>query len=207
MEPIDVIKERRSINFFEPNVEIPPVKLKELIDLANLAPSSMNLQPWKLIVVKEKENKVKLRKCAYNQSKVEEASVVFIIIADPKALEENIDKALDSWVNLGYLKKDVRENYRKNAFAMYGEPESLERKLFAVKNSSLFAMNVMSAAKAMGLEAHAMDGFSEDAVKKEFNISKDKVIPMLIAIGYPKKTLQLLPRAFRRNMEDFVKVI
>lgn len=52
MELIQSIKERRSINFFEAGVEISDDTIRELLSLANLAPSSFNLQPWRVVVVK-----------------------------------------------------------------------------------------------------------------------------------------------------------
>jgi nitroreductase len=120
-------------------------------------------------------------------------------------MEENIDKMLDSWQDLGYMKPEMRETYKGMANNLYGEPDSLKRKIFAVKNTSLFAMNIMLAAKGLELETHPMDGFDEECVKKEFNIPEDKIIPMLIAVGYLKQGVTLLPRAFRRNIDEFVK--
>ncbi|TAL24958.1 MAG: nitroreductase family protein [Nitrospirae bacterium] len=205
MDIIQAIKERRSINFFETGQTIADDKLKELLETANLSPSSFNLQPWKVVVVKSPERKKILRKCAFDQPKAEEASVVLIMVADPKAMEENIDRMLESWVQLGYMKPEMKETYRGMANNLYGTPESERRKFFAVKNTALFAMNLMLAAKGLGLETHPMDGFDEDCVKKEFNIPADKVIPMLVAVGHLKKGITLLPRAFRRDIKEFVK--
>ncbi|MCL4456556.1 MAG: nitroreductase family protein [Nitrospirae bacterium] len=205
MEIIQAIKERRSINFFDPGREVPDDKLKELLETANLAPSSFNLQPWKVVAVKDHERKKVLRQCAFNQPKVEEASAVLIMVADPKAMEENIDRMLDNWQQLGYMKPDMRETYKGMANNLYGTNDSLRRKFFAIKNTSLFAMNLMIAAKGLGLETHPMDGFDEDCVKKEFNIPEDKVIPMLIAVGYLKPGITILPRAWRRDITEFVR--
>lgn len=205
MDVIQAIKERRSINFFETGKDIPNDKLKEMLEIANLSPSSFNLQPWKVVVVKEPEKKKILKQCAFNQPKVEEASVVLILVADPNAMEENIDRMLDSWQELGYMKPDMRETYRGMANNLYGEPDSFKRKIFAVKNTSLFAMNLMIAAKGLGLETHPMDGFDEGCIKKEFNIPDDKIIPMLIAVGYLREGITILPRAFRRRTDEFVK--
>lgn len=205
MDVIKALQERRSINFFEPGKAIPAGKLNELFELANLSPSSFNLQPWKVVVVKDPENKKILKQCAFNQPKVEEASAVLIIIAEIRGVEENIDRMLDSWQKLGYIKPEMRETYRTMALNLYGAEDSLKRRLFAVKNASLFAMNIMIAAKGIGLETHPMDGFDEDCIKKEFKIPQDKSIPMLIAVGYLKKGTTLLPRAFRRPVDEFVK--
>lgn len=205
MDVIQTIRERRSINFFEVGREIPHDKLRELIEIANLAPSSFNLQPWKIIVVRDPERKKVLRRCAMNQPKAEEASAVLIMVADPKGVEENMDKVLDSWQELGYMKPVMRETYTGMMKSLYGTEDSLTRKLFATKNTALFAMNLMIAAKGLGLETHPMDGIDEKCIKKEFNIPQDKIIPMLIAVGYLRPGITLLPRAFRRRMEEFVR--
>ncbi|MBI5846797.1 MAG: nitroreductase family protein [Nitrospirae bacterium] len=204
MDVVQAILERRSINFFEPNREISDEKIRELVELAKLAPSSMNLQPWRIVVVKDPERKRVLRLCAFNQPKVEEASAVFIMVADPGSLENTLGPALASWVELGFMKPEMVETYRGMAASLYSTEDSLKRKFFAVKNTSLLAMNIMIAAKGMGLETHPMDGFDEDCIKKEFNIPPDKIIPMLITVGYLKTGITLLPRAYRKSFEDFV---
>lgn len=204
MDLVQAIKERRSINFFEPGRDVPNDILKELLSLANLSPSSFNLQPWKVVVVKEVQRKAALMKCAFNQPKVQEASAVLILVADPAAMEENVDRMLDSWQDLGYMKPDMRETYRGMTGNLYGTPDSLRRKMFAVKNTALFAMTLMIAARGLGLETHPMDGFDGDCIKKEFSIPEDKIIPMLVAVGYLKEGVTLLPRAFRRDIDEFV---
>jgi len=204
MELIQSIQERRSINFFEPNVELADDTIRELLSLANLAPSSFNLQPWRVVVVKDKERKKALRKCAFDQPKVEEASVVLIIIADPDAVELHGERVLESWAELGYLAgEEQKEVSRSMMKQLYGDKTSLTRKIFAAKNAALFAMNLMNAARGLGLETHPMDGFDEAAVKKAFGIPEDKIIPMLVAIGHLKQGVTLLPRAFRRDVEEF----
>ncbi len=204
MDVREAIQERRSINFFEPGMELADEKIRELIELAKLAPSSMNLQPWRIIVVKDPERKKVLRQCSNNQPKVEEASAVLIMVADPGSLEGTIDTVLQSWVDLGYMKPEMVETYKGMAGGLYGEEDSLKRKFFAVKNTSLLAMNIMIAAKGLGLQTHPMDGFDEDCIKKEFHIPADKIIPMLITVGYLKTGVTLLPRAYRMKFEDFV---
>lgn len=203
METIQTLQQRRSINFFQPERKISDEKLRELLNLANLAPSSFNLQPWKVIVVRDPEKKKILRKCAFDQPKVEEASAVLMMIADPKGVEENIERVLNSWQELGYMRPEMRENYKGMAQNLYGTEETLKRKYFAVKNTALFAMNLMIAAKGLGFETHPMDGFDEESIKKEFGLTEDKIIPMLIALGNLKEGMTLLPRAFRRPVDEF----
>ncbi len=204
MDVISAIRERRSINFFDPDRKVPEGTLRELLETANLSPSSFNLQPWEIIVVDDPERKKALRAHAFNQEKVEAAPVVLIVVANPNAVEENIDDHLASMVKLGYIKPEEVEKLRKSPFGLYGEKEGMRRKIFAVKNAAFYAMSLMIAARGFGLETHPMDGFREDAVKAEFGIPEDRIIPLLVAVGYPKPGLSLLPRNYRRELEKFV---
>lgn len=204
MDTIQAIKERRAINYFEPGKPLPDKTLDELLELANLAPSSFDLQPWKVVAVRDPERKKKLRDCAMNQQKVEEASAVLIMVADPDGVEENKDRMLESWASLGYMKPEARGAYSEVIDSLYGARESLTRKLFATKNTALYAMTLMIAAKGIGLETHPMDGFDEACIKKEFGIPEDKIIIMLIAVGHLRSGAELLPRPFRRELDEFV---
>lgn len=205
MEILNALKERRSINFFDPERAIPEDEINELIEIASLAPSSLNLQPWEVIVVNDPGKKEILKKCAFDQPKVSEASATLIVIANPNAVEENVDSVLKSWVELGYIPLDAVEGMRKMPFKNYGDKESISRKIFAVKNTAFFAMSFMIAAKGMGFETHPMDGFSEEKIKANFNIPEDRIIPLLITLGYAKPELKLLPRAWRRELQNYVK--
>jgi nitroreductase len=204
MDTIKAIKERRAINYFEPGKTIPDSTLNELLLLANLAPSSFDLQPWKVVAVRDPERKKTLRNCAMNQQKVEEAPAVLIIVADPDGVEQNKDRVLESLQGLGYMKPEARQAYSGMMDTLYGAKDSLTRKVFAAKNAALYAMTLMLAAKGLGLETHPMDGFDESCIKKEFNIPEDKLIIMLIAVGNLKKGVTLLPRTFRRELDEFV---
>ncbi len=206
MDIIQAIKERRSINFFEIGQEISDEKLRELLEISNLAPSSFNLQPWKVIVVRNPERKRILKQCAFNQRKVEEAAAIFIIVADPSGVEENMERVMDDWEGLGYIKPDARKGYIDMIQNLYGPENSLKRKFFAIKNASLFAMNLMITAKGLGFDTHPMDGFDEDSIKREFDIPLDKVVPMIIAVGNLRSGVTLFPRAFRRKVDEFVRL-
>ncbi|HOW83661.1 MAG TPA: nitroreductase family protein, partial [Spirochaetota bacterium] len=120
MDVMKALKERRAISFFDSGREVGRSMVEELVDTANLSPSSYNLQPWEVIVVQTPEKKKLLRSLAYNQAKVEEASAVLIIIADPGAVEANIDDVLKSQVELGYIKPDEVQKSRKGPFSLYG---------------------------------------------------------------------------------------
>ena len=88
MDFIDVINNRRAVNLFNPNKEVGDATLKEIIETAAKVPSSFNLQPWSLIILKGHEEKMRLQSLAWNQPKVSEAPVTLIVLADRDGWKE-----------------------------------------------------------------------------------------------------------------------
>ncbi len=203
----EAFESRRSINFFDNDKPVSEDTLKALLDVANYTPSSFNLQPWEVIAVTSPEKKELLKSLAFNQSKVEEASAVLIIIANPNAVEDNIERVLKSWIELGYMDKATAEKTGQMPFGLYGKPDSPERRSFAIKNAAFFAMSIMLAAKEFGLDTHPMDGIESEKIKEAFGISKEKSVPLILAVGYLQTGTILLPRAFRRSIDEFVTVV
>lgn len=204
-ECLKYIKERRSVTFFDPDREVPDEVLKEILNIAALAPSGYNLQPWEVIVVKSRDKKKKLREICYNQEKVEDASANIVIIANTNAAEEHVDRVLDSWVELGYIKEEERDSLRETILAGWKSPERRKRK--AIRDSALFAMSVMIVARYFGLETHPMEGFDEAKLKRFLGIGRGKLVPLIVAIGYRHPEKELLPRAYRFRFEEFGKIV
>lgn len=204
-ECLKYIKERRSITFFDPTREVPDETIKEILNIAALSPSGYNLQPWEVIVVKSKEKKEALKEICYGQDKVADASANIVIIANLNAAEEHVDRILDSWVELGYIPADQRESLKETILAGWKSPEKRKRK--AIRDSALFAMSVMIVARYFGLETHPMEGFDEAKLKKFLGIGKNRIVPMIIAIGYKHPEKELLPRAYRFTFEEFGKIV
>ncbi|RLJ71220.1 nitroreductase [Hydrogenivirga caldilitoris] len=204
-ECLRYIKERRSITFFDPNREVPDEVLIEILNTAALAPSGYNIQPWEVIVVKSKDKKRKLKDICYGQQKAEDASANIVVIANLNAAEEHVDRVLDSWVELGYIQRKDRNTLREQILSGWKSPEKRKRK--AIRDSAFFAMSVMIIARYFGLETHPMEGFDEAKLKKFLGIGKDKLVPLIIAIGYKHPEKELLPRAYRFKFEEFGKII
>ena len=88
MQYNEVVKNRRAINFFDPDRDVDDNLLTTVIETAALAPSSFNLQPWNLMVLRDKAEKEKLKALAWDQPKVVEAPVVLIVLADRTGWQE-----------------------------------------------------------------------------------------------------------------------
>lgn len=200
-----VYEERRSINFFDSSKGLDDKLLKDIIDLAVLAPSGFNLQPWQIIAVKSKEAKERLYKVSNNQAKVLEAPVTLIIVGDKNGYDKSNPVWNEMLETMGGNKAAV-EGAQAAAYGLYGTSE--ERKIkFAESNGGLLAMSIMYAAKYYGVESHPMSGIDFDGIRKEFGLDENKTIVMTIALGYLDESKTLYPRRPRRGYDEIVKEV
>jgi nitroreductase len=78
----EVIKARRSIRRYKPT-PIPDEILRRILGAARLAPSANNAQPWKLIVVRDEDMKLKLTSACNNKKWMAEAPVIVVACGFP----------------------------------------------------------------------------------------------------------------------------
>ncbi len=206
MEFRDAMRQRRAVNFFDPTQEVTDAQLKQILETAALAPSGFNLQPWNVIILRDREEKETLKKVAMNQPKITEAPVVLIILGDREGWKKGnagFEKDFVESVKEGIMKQEQYDWFCKATNSLYGSTP--ERQLaFACKNAGFFAMSIMLAAKDAGLDSHPMDGFDLEGVRKAFNIPDRFWIPLLIAIGHFDKSKTLFPPKWRKNFNEIV---
>lgn len=206
MEFKEIINTRRAVNFFDPDKKIPDELLKEMIEMAAKAPSSFNLQPWNLIILKDLEEKKKLQELAWNQPKVSEAPVTLIVLADRNGWKEGhpmLERNFKEMIQAGAMTQDQYQWFLDACISLYGSSEE-KQMAFAAKNTGFFAMTLMLSAKSLGLDTHPMDGFDHAGVKQAFNIPEEYWVPALISVGYFLKDKTLSPPKWRKSFEDIV---
>ncbi len=199
-----VFEERRSVNYFNPGRKITDELLRKIINLAALAPSAFNLQPWEIIAVKSEAAKEKLFPLTNNQPKIKEAPVTLIVVGDLNGYQpEN-----PAWADMEAMikNKEAVAGYQQFTDVIYGSSETRKIK-FAESNAALLAMSIMYAAKYYGVDSHPMSGIDFDGIKSQFDLDQSKTVVMLIALGYFDDSKVLYPRRKRKDYADFVKEV
>jgi nitroreductase len=202
----EVINKRRAVNFFDPEKPVSDALLSEVVEMAAKVPSSFNLQPWSLMIIKDKKEKMRLRELAWNQPKVSEAPVVFIVLADRDGWKKGhpfVERNFKEMVKAGSMEEGQYDWFINACQGLYGASQERQQ-AFACKNTGFFAMALMFAAKSLGLDTHPMDGFDHDGVRQAFNIPENYWIPLLLAVGYFDQTKELYPPKWRKTFDEIV---
>jgi nitroreductase len=186
------IRDRRATPSFLPD-PVPDADLKQILTAGLSAPSAYNLQPWRFIVVRDPEQRRRLRQAAMNQPKVEEAPVVIIACADLDGwktgdLDEVIRLAQKHGYGDGARHASIRRNVTKFFTATPGRAGGLapDFAVWANRHTMIAFTTMMWMAEVLGYDTAPMEGFYEDQVKAEFAIPENVRVAALLAIGRGK---------------------
>ncbi len=85
METLEAIRKRCSLKTHLSGQAIEPEKIKKIIEVACLAPSARNMQPWRFVIVQGKQAIESLVKAAFMEANVvvKQAPVIIVVCARP----------------------------------------------------------------------------------------------------------------------------
>lgn len=188
MTVTEAIDARRSVKHYDPEHVMPEEDLKELIRLTKLAPSSFNMQNYRLVVVRDPELRKQLRAVAWDQAQVTDASVLFILCADLSAHEA------DPTLYWGHAPQEVQDFLGPAIRPFYdGKPELTRDE--GIRSTALAGMTLMLAAKGMGYDSCPMVGFDPEKVAELIRLPANHALSFMVAVG--KETKPAWPRGER----------
>lgn len=176
--------ERRSIKSYDPSVKISREEMTEILNEATRAPSSINLQPWRFLVIESEEAKAQLLPLAkFNSHQVETSSAVIAIFGDLQH-ELNAEEIFNTAVELGYMPAEVKERQLPFAMAYYENLSEQARKDIALIDSGLVSMQLMLVARAHGYDTNPIGGYEKEQMAELFGMDTKRYVPvMLLTIG------------------------
>src|SRR5215467_2415462 len=185
------VRERRATMSFE-DLPIHEADLEKIIREGLEAPSGYNLQPWRFVVVRDREQRKKLRAAAFNQPKVEQASVVIVACGDPQGWREG---DLDEMLRLGREHGFSSEQEQKTRASITGLLDSAPGlagglaptfDVWANRHTMIALTTMMWTAETLGYDTAPMEGFEEDKVKSLLKIPQRVRVVALLAVGRRK---------------------
>lgn len=200
----DVVFNRHSVKEFDKDYKIEREEMLQILEEATKAPSSVNLQPWRFVIVESEEGKDKLRPIIkFNIKQNDSSSAMILIFGDMKCYEKT-DQIYSQAVEAGYMSEDDK-NKSVDLFNQVYKSFSKEEMNDVVKiDSSLMAMQLMLVARAHGYDTNPIGGFEKDQLAEAFGLDPDRYVPvMIVAIGKAAYTAHKSPRLDVKDITDF----
>ncbi|HEY0866749.1 MAG TPA: nitroreductase family protein [Fimbriimonas sp.] len=175
----DAIRERVSIRRYTAQ-PVTDRELREVLELAGHAPSAFNLQPWRFVAVRSREDKDLLQKAAFDQPQVGSAPVVLALVSD---MEDTMAR-LEETVHPGVPEEKRRASveYLKST---YGNMSVEDRASWGLGQTYIALGYLLIALESLGFGSSPMLGFDDAQVKKLLGLPEHARIAALVAFGRP----------------------
>ncbi|MFZ7134105.1 MAG: nitroreductase family protein [Eubacteriales bacterium] len=184
MELIDVIEKRSSIRNFK-DKPIAQELIMALLKAGRCAPSGMNLQPTRYIVIQSNEAKEALKECT-PLSFVSQAPLILAVCIDKEAFHD-MDLRLKELKGISQAKnnaiedktEDLKENHSKRR-----NMDENEKRAYLKLNAAIAIDHITLRAVDLGLGSCWVMMFDSEKVKTLLNMEKKYEVVALLPIGY-----------------------
>ena len=201
-EFFDVIKGRKSVKYFDPNVKIEREEIIEMLNEANIAPSSCNLQPWRYIVVDTPEGKEKLGSANYNKIQNDTSAAMIIVLGDLNHYGK-FDEIYGEAVEKGYMTEEVKDGFEKGMGPQLENLPTDKNREGVYFDCGLWSMQFANIAYAKGYDTNIIGGFVREKVAELFELEENLIPVMLIALGKKEKDARPTVRMKAENLVRF----
>ena len=194
----EAITQRRSIRSFRSDA-VPDDAIMAMLEAARLAPSGSNRQPWRFIVVTDKDEKTRLRKICFDQAFIEEAPVVFVCCVDltayaraarEKRSQEFIDYGVLETLSGYFADPAVRE-----LFLTAADTDLNVHFMTAMANTYIAIEHMVLTATALGLGSCWVGAIgSAEEMNAMFHLPPSTFVVAVLPVGHPAKVPPPRPR-------------
>lgn len=176
----DILEGRRSIRQYDPKVSISREEMLEMLNEAAKAPSSVNMQPWRFLIVQSEEGRAALKPLIrFNKRQNKSSSAMIVVFGDMRCYEY-ADRIYTESAEKGIMPKLMAKTQLSVIVPTYRKYDRAKMNDVVKIDSSLFAMQFMLVARSHGYDTNPIGGFEEDRIAEAFGLDAERYIPVLI---------------------------
>jgi len=205
-EILKALNWRYAVKIFDKNKKISEEDLYTILESGILSPSSLGLEPWKFIVVKDPATRAKLFEVS-KQSKVTDASHL-IVLTYKTNLEEIIKERLERTAKIQNQKIEELGTYKEFLEGATKNKTALELDAW-LKAQSYIALGMMIyTASLLNIDNCPMEGFQNDKVDEILNLKSQNLKSVtMLALGHRGIDPQAEKPKIRKDFQNAVEFI
>lgn len=185
MSLIEKLSWRYATKKFDANKKIAADTLEQLLATVRLAPSSLGLHHYKVVVVENPEVREKLKAAAYGQAQITDASQLIVFAAETNLDEAYVNKYVDEIVKVRQITHESLEGYKGMMLGSVNGQTAEQKLAWAHKQAYIGLGVLVSAAADLDIDICPMEGFSAPQFDEILGLTEKGLTASVIAtIGY-----------------------
>ncbi|MGT2813299.1 nitroreductase family protein [Streptococcus intermedius] len=199
MKFLELNKKRHATKHFNDKV-VDPKDVRTAIEIATLAPSAHNSQPWKFVVVRERN--ADLAEVAFNanQEQIKEAPVTIALFTDTDLAQRA--RKIARTAGIKNMSEEKLQYYMQNLPTKYSHYTEQQKSDYLALNAGLVAMNLVLALTDQSISSNIILGFDKSKVNQVLDIDERFRPELLITVGY---TDDKLDPSYRLPVDEIIE--
>ncbi len=208
MSLIQKLNWRYATKSFDKKRKLSEEQVADIIEAFRLSPSSYGLQPWKLLLIKNEETKLKLKEASWGQEQITDASHLFVLCRQNKVDEEYITKYIQE-VGASKEMTDLAPLDGYKGMMIGNVVPRPDQEAWMAKQVYLALGFMMSTCADMDIDCCAMEGFDANKYDEILGLSAMGVTAsVVLPVGYRSADDVLAnSKKVRKSKEDiFIEI-
>jgi nitroreductase / dihydropteridine reductase len=186
--------------------KVPQEKIENILEATRLAPSSMGLQPYTVLVIEDEDLRKQIQKVANNQPQIVEGSHLLVFAAWDNITELQINEYINNTAETRGVTLDSLSGF-KNALLGIANRNTQEQNFqWSARQAYIAFGTAIAAAATEKVDATPMEGFNAAALDELLNLKEKGLRSVtLLPLGYRDAENDWLAnqKKVRREKEEF----
>lgn len=188
--------------------KVPSDKVNNILEAIRLAPSSMGLQPYTVLVIEDEVLKNKIKPVAMNQPQITESSHLLVFAAWDDITPEHIAEYISHTAQVRNMPEENLADFKNTLLNIAANNTQEQNFTWAAKQAYIAFGTALVAAAAEQVDATPMEGFDSAALDELLNLkAKGLRSVTLLPLGYRDEEndwLAKLPKVRRQKEKLFI---
>jgi len=181
----DYLNWRYATKQFDPLKKISMTEFDELLEVLRLSPSSFGLQPWKFVVVQDQVLRKEIRKHAWDQAQVTDASHLIILCSLKTMDEAYIKNCVHDIARVRSLPMDSLAGYEQMMVSIVKTKSQDELSNWMKRQVYIALGMLLSACAQKRIDSCPMEGFNPKKVDEILGLDKQAIESVVLCpVGY-----------------------
>ncbi|MAF14856.1 MAG: NAD(P)H-dependent oxidoreductase [Marinomonas sp.] len=207
---IDTLNWRYATKKMDASKSVPEDKVNRILEAIRLSASSSGLQPYQVIVVKNKALREQIVPHAWNQQQIVDGSHLLVFAAWDNYTEQRINTMFDLVNEERGFTNEGWEAYRQKILAAYPPRPAEVNYEHAARQAYIGLGTALIAAAEEGVDSTPMEGFDPEKVDEILGL-KEKGLRsvILLPLGYRQEEGDWLVnlKKVRRTSSEFIHIM
>ncbi|HEY8399310.1 MAG TPA: nitroreductase family protein [Flavihumibacter sp.] len=186
--------------------KVPEQKLNNILEAIRLAPSSLGLQPFDVLVIEDQETREKIAAAAYNQPSITESALILVFAAWKTVSPEQVEAYISNIASTRNVPLESLEGFKQSILSHIATKNEEQQFQWNARQAYIALGYGTAAAALEKVDSTPMEGFIPARVDEILGLKeKGRSAVLILPLGYRDAGKDVLANAKKVRREVVIQ--